>query len=235
MADTPSFPPAPQQPGGADPNARPGSGQGPGPHTGPVPGWAGGPHPMPTAAGQPPAFTPPSAQGMPTGGRPSRRKACLTHGATAVVALIFGAAIGGSGEADGTAEASGPVPAVTVTETAPAGKGADAPEPAVTVTETVKETVTAKPKPTKKPGPPASFDGDGQYLVGEDIQAGTYKTAGPQDDSIIPNCYWARLKDASGEFDAIIANDNLKGQGRVTLNKGEYFQTNGCQKWEKAG
>ncbi|MDA4888398.1 hypothetical protein PFZ55_16025 [Streptomyces sp. MS2A] len=201
-----------------------------------MPGWAAGPHPMPAGAGQPPAFAPPSAPGLPpTGAKPSRRKAWLTHGATAFVALILGAAIGGSGEADGAADASGPAPAVTVTETAPAEKGADAPKPAVTVTETAKEIVTAKPKPTKKSGPPSSFDGDGQYLVGEDVQAGTYKTAGPQDDSIMPNCYWARLKDASGEFGAIIANANLEGQGRVTLNKGEYFETNGCQKWEKAG
>lgn len=210
MANTPSFPPAPQQPGDA------------------------GPHPIPTASGQPPAFLPPTAQGMPTGGRPSRRKAWLTYGATAFVALIFGVVIRG-GEADDAAGASDPAPVVTVTATAPAGKGAHAPKPAVTVTETMKETVTAKPKPAKKPDPPTSFGGDGQYLVGEDMQAGTYKTAGPQEDSILPNCYWARLKDASGEFDAIIANENLKGQGRVTVKKGEYFETNGCQKWEKVG
>ncbi|SCZ16623.1 hypothetical protein SAMN02745898_11829 [Streptomyces sp. 136MFCol5.1] len=29
-------------------------------------------------------------------------------------------------------------------------------------------------------------------------------------------CYWARLKNASGEFDAIIAKNNLEGQGWVT-------------------
>ncbi|MBQ0983738.1 hypothetical protein KBZ10_04205 [Streptomyces sp. F63] len=145
--------------------------------------------------------------------------------------MIIGAAAGGGEESGGTEDSARPAPAVTVTETA----GAAAPEPAATVTEKVKETVTAKPKPAKKSGPPTSFDGDGQYLVGEDIQAGTYKTAGPDEDSVIPNCYWARLKNASGEFGAIIANDNLKGQGRVTLNKGEYFETNGCQKWEKAG
>ncbi|MFE6551721.1 hypothetical protein ACFVHS_25425 [Streptomyces sp. NPDC057746] len=161
--------------------------------------------------------------------KPSRRKAWLTHGATALVALIFGAAIGGNGESGGTADASGPAPAATVTKTA------GAPKPAVTVTETAKETVTAKPKPVKKSGPPSSFSGDGQYLVGEDIQAGTYRTAGPQKDSLIPNCYWERLKNASGEFGAIIANDNMQGQGRVTVNKGEYFKTSGCQNWEKVG
>ncbi|MBT2493001.1 hypothetical protein J7E96_31755 [Streptomyces sp. ISL-96] len=66
------------------------------------------------------------------------------------------------------------------------------------------ETVTAKPKKTKTSGPDSDF-----------------------------GCYWARLKDASGEFDAIIANNNLEGPGRVTLNKGEYFQTQRCQEWRK--
>lgn len=79
------------------------------------------------------------------------------------------------------------------------------------------------------------MEGDGQYLVGEDMQAGTYKTAGPDKSGFVDNCYWARAKDASGEFEAIIANDNLKGQGRVTVNKGEYFETNGCQEWTKVG
>lgn len=220
MADTPSTPSAPQQPEGA---GRP-------------TGWgAVPPPPTPAAFGQPSAPAQPFMPGQPpAGGRPSRRKAWLTHGAAAFVALVIGAAMGGSGESGGAADSSKADPAVTVTETA-AGKGE--PKPEVTVTETVKETVTAKPKPakTKEAGPSTSFSGDGQYLVGEDIQPGTYRTAGPQEDSIIPNCYWARLKDASGEFDSIIANDNVKGQSRVTVNKGEYFETNGCQKWEKTG
>ncbi|MGW3735165.1 hypothetical protein [Streptomyces sp. NPDC005148] len=188
-------------------------------------GWGAVP-PQPTPA--PHTFTQPPVPGLPPTGRtPSRRKVWLTHGATALVALIFGTAIGGGGESSGTANASGASPAATVTETA-------APKPAVTVTETVKTTVTAKPKPVKKSGPPSSFSGEGQFLVGEDIQAGTYRTSGPE-DSVIPNCYWARLKNASGEFDAIIANDNIQGQGRVTVNKGEYFKTSGCQDWEKVG
>ncbi|MFD8262059.1 hypothetical protein ACFV19_24750 [Streptomyces griseoluteus] len=204
MTDMPSTPPTHQ----------PSAGMGGGADRGTVP-----PQPTPHPFAQPP-----------TGRTPSRRKVWLTHGATALVALIFGAAIGGGGESSGSANASGASPAATVTKTAAAK-----PQPAVTVTETVKATVTTKPKPKKKAGPPSSFSGEGQYLVGEDVQAGTYQTGGPDKDSIIPNCYWARLKNASGEFDAIIANDNLQGQGRVTLNKGEYFKTTGCQDWKKVG
>ncbi|MFF1740743.1 hypothetical protein [Streptomyces mirabilis] len=210
MTDMPSTPPAHQ----------PSEGMGGGAGWGTVP-----PQPAPHT------FTQPPVPGLPPTGRtPSRRKVWLTHGATALVALIFGAAIGGSGESGGTANASGVSPAATVTKAA-----AGAPKPAVTVTETVKATVTAKPKSVKKSGPPSSFSGEGQYLVGEDIQAGTYRTGGPEEDSVIPNCYWARLKNASGEFDAIIANDNIQGQRRVTVNKGEYFKTSGCQEWKKVG
>ncbi|MFI8347536.1 hypothetical protein [Streptomyces sp. NPDC085596] len=210
MTDMPSTPPTHQPSGGLGGGA----------------GWGTVP-PQPTP--HPFAQLPHSGQ-PPTGRTPSRRKVWLTHGATALVALIVGAAIGGGGESGGTANTSGASPAATVTKTAAAK-----PQPAVTVTETVKATVTTKPKPKKKAGPPSSFSGEGQYLVGEDVQAGTYRTGGPEEDSIIPNCYWARLKNASGEFDAIIANDNLQGQGRVTLNKGEYFKTSGCQDWKKVG
>ncbi|MGW7056050.1 hypothetical protein [Streptomyces sp. NPDC054887] len=159
----------------------------------------------------------------------SRRKAWLTYGATALVSLLIGAGIGGQGEsgakaAPGSTGAS-PAPAVTVTETAEA-------EAAPAVTETVVETVTAEPEETEEAGPATSVSGEGEYLVGEDVKAGTYKSAGPSGDF---GCYWARLKDASGEFEAIIANNNLSGPGRVTLNKGEYFQTKMCQEWTRVG
>ncbi|MFD0328325.1 hypothetical protein ACFQZC_08960 [Streptacidiphilus monticola] len=77
-----------------------------------------------------------------------------------------------------------------------------------------------------------SVAGDGEYLVGEDMKPGTYKTKGPA-DAAIPNCYWERDKDSSGSFSSIIANDNLSGTGRVTVRKGEVFKTNGCQDWVK--
>ncbi|MFI1048970.1 hypothetical protein ACH4U3_24795 [Streptomyces griseoruber] len=162
--------------------------------------------------------------------KPSRRKAWLTHGATAFVALVIGAGIGGDGDSDGTDGSAAPAPTVTVTKTATAPGGGE-PEPATTVTEKV----TVTPKSAKKPGAATTVEGDGQYLVGEDMQAGTYKTAGPDKSGFVDNCYWARTKDASGEFEAIIANANLAGQGRVTVRKGEYFETTGCLKWTKVG
>ncbi|MFD3532052.1 hypothetical protein [Streptomyces sp. NPDC058664] len=75
-------------------------------------------------------------------------------------------------------------------------------------------------------GPVASFTA-GTYLVGEDIKAGAYKTPGATDGA----CYWARSKDDSGELDSIIANHLGEGPARVTVRKGEVFETSGCEEW----
>ncbi|MFF1679793.1 hypothetical protein ACFVYG_27630 [Streptomyces sp. NPDC058256] len=189
----------------------------PGPQYGQSPqsGWG----PMPPIPPAPP--TAPKPRGS--------RRVWIIYGAIALVSLFVGVGIGAggdSGAADGSADEvnSKPGPTVTVTETA----AAEAAEPGPTVTETV----TAKPKETKEAGPATSFAGEGEYLVGEDIKAGTYKSAGPEDEF---GCYWERTKDASGEFGSIIANNNLDGPGRVTLNNGEYFKTNRCQEWKRVG
>lgn len=173
----------------------------------------------------------PFGLGTPTGPVQSARSRgrWLKYGAVALVSLFAGVGIGSSdgssdaGKGDAAAKAA-PQPTVTVTKTAGAGD----PKPAPTVTKTV----TAKPRKTKESGPATSFSGEGEYLVGEDIKAGTYKTAGP--DGAF-GCYWERAKDASGEFGSIIANNNLNGPGRVTLNNGEYFKTNRCQEWKRVG
>ncbi|MEU9733382.1 hypothetical protein [Streptomyces sp. NPDC048002] len=184
-------------------------------------------------APQPPGYDPQGFTGLAAphgGGQGERRKRRLKYGAVALVSLFVGVGIGSSdGSADTTGKATvgvkaAPRPTVTVTETAAAAD----PKPAPTVTKTV----TAKPKKTHKSGPAAGFSGEGEYLVGEDIKAGTYKTAGPDDEW---GCYWERAKDASGEFGSIIANNNLDGPGRVTLNSGEYFKTNRCQEWKLVG
>ncbi|MGW5433343.1 hypothetical protein ACWET9_40165 [Streptomyces sp. NPDC004059] len=168
------------------------------------------------ATQHPTTYTP-----APQPAKPSRRTAWLTHGAVAAVALCLGAAAGGGGaKGDGNAAAA---PAATVTATA---KAAAAPAPTVTATKTV----TAKPPKPK--GPATTVAGDGEYLVGTDMKPGTYRTAGPDNS---PLCYWERAKDSTGDFDSIIANNNLQGSGRVTVHKGEVFKTTGCQKWAKVG
>jgi hypothetical protein len=116
---------------------------------------------------------------------------------------------------------------VTVTVTA-AAKGA---APAPTKTAARPTTPTTKPAGTTAASA-AKVSGDGEYLVGQDMKPGTYKTKGPGNSSM---CYWERAKDSSGDFNSIITNDAPTGTSRVTVKKGEVFKTQGCQDWTKVG
>ena len=53
----------------------------------------------------------------------------------------------------------------------------------------------------------------GTYLVNEEISPGSYRT-----DGTGTSCYWARLRDTSGDFSAIIANGNAAGPTTVTVS-----------------
>ncbi|MDS1271589.1 hypothetical protein RIF23_14940 [Lipingzhangella sp. LS1_29] len=75
--------------------------------------------------------------------------------------------------------------------------------------------------------------GNGTHLIGDDIPAGTYHTDGPDEDSVMPHCYWARLSGTSGELDDIIANDNLEGSGVVTVEESDVaLELSGGCDWE---
>ncbi|MBC9716755.1 hypothetical protein H9Y04_29900 [Streptomyces sp. TRM66268-LWL] len=72
----------------------------------------------------------------------------------------------------------------------------------------------------------------GMFKVGVDIAPGTYKSSGNTDDM----CYWERAKDAEHGIDSIAANENVNGNGIVTITaKDAYFKTTGCQDWKKTG
>jgi hypothetical protein len=69
--------------------------------------------------------------------------------------------------------------------------------------------------------------GDGMYIVGKDIEPGTYKT----DGGVI---YWARLSNFSGELDSIIANGNPDGSAIVEIAPTDVgFETSGGGTWKK--
>lgn len=89
--------------------------------------------------------------------------------------------------------------------------------PAVTDTE---------PSPGKK-SPKVTGVEAGSWTVGEDIPAGTYKVVEKADGT----CYWARLK-PNGD---IIANNIGGGLPKITLKKGEVFETSNCPLWKKVG
>ncbi|GHB60616.1 hypothetical protein GCM10010377_59390 [Streptomyces viridiviolaceus] len=75
----------------------------------------------------------------------------------------------------------------------------------------------------------AAFAGDGDFEVGSDVKPGTYRTSGNTDDM----CYWERAKDASGELDSLLANDNVSGTSYVTVKATDkLFKSSGCNDWE---
>ncbi|GHI07129.1 hypothetical protein AQI88_22020 [Streptomyces cellostaticus] len=75
----------------------------------------------------------------------------------------------------------------------------------------------------------AAFGGDGDFRVGSDVKPGTYRTTGNADDQ----CSWERAKDASGETDSLLANDNVTGTSYVTVKAGDkLFKSSGCKDWE---
>lgn len=143
-----------------------------------------------------------------------------------------------------------PGPTVAITRTVP-GPVVD-----VVVTKVATRTVVKRvPGPVRKvPGPTVTVTvdagskggsgtqtiaGDGTFIVGTDIQPGTYRSAAPPDDgSGDPSCYWARLSNltGSGETAGIIANDISSGPSVVTIlasDKG--FTTSGCAVFTMVG
>ncbi|WP_225637864.1 hypothetical protein [Streptomyces solaniscabiei] len=82
---------------------------------------------------------------------------------------------------------------------------------------------------TAKAEKKAAFEGDGDFEVGSDVKPGTYRTTGNTDGM----CYWERAKDASGELDSLLANDNVTGTGYVTVKATDkFFKSSGCGDWE---
>ncbi|HET9871418.1 MAG TPA: hypothetical protein VFP89_02315 [Propionibacteriaceae bacterium] len=85
----------------------------------------------------------------------------------------------------------------------------------------------AKPRQPQQPGSGPGI-GEGTFIVGDDIRPGRYKARAASGDS----CYWARLKDDSGDFDSIIANNVTSGSASVTIKPSDgAFETRGCTPW----
>ena len=103
----------------------------------------------------------------------------------------------------------------------------------VTVTASARATPrtpakTVPPAPAKTTAKPVTLDGDGTYLVGTDILPGRWKTAGTD------FCYWARLKNDTGDLGSIIANHAGVGPSTVTVKATDgAFSTTGCGTWTR--
>ena len=69
---------------------------------------------------------------------------------------------------------------------------------------------------------------DGIYIVGTDIQPGTYKSTGGS------GCYYSRLSGFTGTLDDILANENTDGVAIVTIAGSDAgFKSARCGTWNK--
>lgn len=72
--------------------------------------------------------------------------------------------------------------------------------------------------------------GEGTYIVNEDVRPGRYKARARSGAT----CYWARLRDDSGDADSIIANDLTRGAASVTIKRSDgAFTSSGCTTWTR--
>ena len=126
-------------------------------------------------------------------------------------ALILGVVIGSAGRGGGITSLTATT--TTVTASAPARAA---------------PTLMGPPVPPAAASGPKTEFGDGKFKVGADIAAGSYKSTGPRAGSVLPSCYWARMKDDSGSVGSIIGHDISQGPTRLTVKTGEYLQVAGC-------
>ena len=89
--------------------------------------------------------------------------------------------------------------------------------------EPVEETEPSVEEP--EPDPEPQGFGNGTYVVGEDVEPGTYRSSGTS------LCYWARLSGFGGQLDDIIANGNNTPEIVTIAASDEGFETSGCGTW----
>lgn len=75
------------------------------------------------------------------------------------------------------------------------------------------------------PEEPLTNIGPGIYLVGRDIEAGTWRGQASEGTT----CYWERLSCVLGTFECIIANDNAAGQFFVEVAASDYAVYVACE------
>jgi hypothetical protein len=75
-----------------------------------------------------------------------------------------------------------------------------------------------------------TINGDGTYIVGQDIKGGTYHTNGSGDTGQ-NDCYYATLSSTDGSLGSIIANGNFDGPETMDLSGVYAFQANGPCTW----
>lgn len=81
-------------------------------------------------------------------------------------------------------------------------------------------------RPEYAPPVPASIPGDGVFVVGKTVKAGSYRTAGA------PRCTWARLNDLKSTPSSVRDRGPAPSRTQVDLVDGVIgFATYGCPEW----
>jgi hypothetical protein len=94
---------------------------------------------------------------------------------------------------------------------------------------------TATPAPPPTANTSAGIYTSGTYEVPSEIKPGTYKTGGPSKGELAPMCYWARLRNMTGDPESIIANGNLEGPATFVVKKTDKgVELSGSCSWRKA-
>ena len=137
-----------------------------------------------------------------------------------VVIVIIAVASGGGDDDSGATIQDQGTPEPTITAT-PAPDATEAPAP------TPEATPTPEPTPAPEPAGPASTFGSGTFIVGTEIEPGTYANSG---SSIF--CYWERMRGFGGTPDEIIANAVADTRQIVTISPTDAgFTSNDCGTW----
>lgn len=149
------------------------------------------------------------------------------------VGIGIGAAGGGDTEpaADETPE---PQPTATVTVTAEPSSDLGAREAALDERESELSALAAELDEREaaiteqEEAVAANTVGDGVWVVGDDIEPGTYRATDVSSD-----CYWAIT--VTGSNGADIVNNGIPGGGnpQVTVEKGQDFESARCGEWVK--
>jgi hypothetical protein len=178
----------------------------------------------PPGPGMPPYAMGPPPHGYPPAAPPQKKKRLglwIAGGATALLLLCCGGIGIAVSQSDDDSDPEATQPPATAAQKTAAGTKA---VPPVT-------------KPATKPTTPAQAAqtvGDGTWLVPADVKPGTYTTDVPEDSS---GCYWQRSKNAEGDLDSILANDNVEAGAHVVLTirkTDKSFKTNDCGDWKTA-
>lgn len=113
-----------------------------------------------------------------------------------------------------------------------AGMGGGAPDNPIPEPGTSTTTARATVSPSDAVAKPPAAKGikDGGWLVGRDVPAGRYHSAGPADGLF---CLWTKTTtpDAQPGEKGFITNDAPPGPSYVSLAAGQYFTTSHCGTW----